>query len=623
MPKRFLGLALAVSTIAAAAAAAPPPVKPVRAAYNDALAREQAVRSALSAPDALATILIDVRAVTAAYEALFKRYATSGYGDDALWNGGRLALDAYIKFGQAQDRDTANRLLNKLAATYPTSKFAKQVHDQLARFEQRSAESLALPVGRALQVSQTDTPASQGDRIATIRDIRRTVTPESVRITIELDGEVAFHDERIGDPDRVFLDLTGSRAAPNLVDRTLRFESDDNPVRQVRVGRHPNHTTRVVLDANGIGGHSVSTLTSPFRIVIDCVRTQEVKLTGAPGPKETAYMPPVLRSRPSTREWVKAYPNLSPKQLAYLPPVLPSRPSTHEWVKAYPNLSPRATARIASAMEPAEPVPSPMAAAPTAPTTPTATPTTPPVRSAQGGVSIARQLGLGVSRIVIDPGHGGHDPGARGRGVTEAELVLDVSQRLQKLLENAGIEVILTRTTDEFVPLQERPAIANRENADLFLSIHANASPTGMARGIETYFLNFANNPNAEQVAARENAASALSMGTLPDMVKAIALNNKVDESRDFAGHVQHAMVERLRTSNKTLKDLGVKQAPFIVLIGATMPSVLAEISFVTNPQEAKLLKSNPYRQKIAEALFNAIRKYQTSLRSVQTVAHQ
>jgi N-acetylmuramoyl-L-alanine amidase len=112
-------------------------------------------------------------------------------------------------------------------------------------------------------------------------------------------------------------------------------------------------------------------------------------------------------------------------------------------------------------------------------------------------------------------------------------------------------------------------------------------------------------------------------MGTLPDMVKAIALNNKVDESKDFAGHVQHAMVDRLRTSNKTLKDLGVKQAPFIVLIGATMPSVLAEISFVTNPQEARLLKSNAYRQKIADALFNAIRKYQTSLKTVQTVAHQ
>ena len=238
---------------------------------------------------------------------------------------------------------------------------------------------------------------------------------------------------------------------------------------------------------------------------------------------------------------------------------------------------------------------------------------------------MARQLGLGVSRIVIDAGHGGHDPGAMGKGVTEAELVLDVALRLEALLQKApGIEVILTRRTDEFIPLQERPAIANREGADLFLSIHANASPHSAARGIETYFLNFANNPNAAQVAARENAASALTMGALPDFVKAIALNNKVDESRDFAAQIQRAMIARLRSSNKSLKDLGVKQAPFIVLIGATMPSVLAEVSFVTNPQEAKLLKGNVYRQRIAEALFNAIRKYQTSLKPAATaVAHQ
>jgi len=125
-------------------------------------------------------------------------------------------------------------------------------------------------------------------------------------------------------------------------------------------------------------------------------------------------------------------------------------------------------------------------------------------------------------------------------------------------------------------------------------------------------------------VAARENAASALTMGALPDFVKAIALNNKVDESRDFAAQIQRAMIARLRSSNKSLKDLGVKQAPFIVLIGATMPSVLAEVSFVTNPQEAKLLKGNVYRQRIAEALFNAIRKYQTSLKPAATaVAHQ
>ena len=206
-----------------------------------------------------------------------------------------------------------------------------------------------------------------------------------------------------------------------------------------------------------------------------------------------------------------------------------------------------------------------------------------------------------MSRIVIDPGHGGHDPGAMGKGVTEAELVLDVALRLEKLLQKLpGLDVVLTRRTDDFVSLQERTAIANREGADLFLSIHANASESGQARGVETYFLNFANNLSAAAVAARENAASGQAMGALPDIVKAIALNNKLDESRDLATFVQRSMIERLRGANKSVKDLGVKQAPFVVLIGAAMPSVLAEVSFVTNAQDAKLLRSSPYRQRIA-----------------------
>jgi N-acetylmuramoyl-L-alanine amidase len=247
-----------------------------------------------------------------------------------------------------------------------------------------------------------------------------------------------------------------------------------------------------------------------------------------------------------------------------------------------------------------------------------------PPRNLGGGYSLARQLGLSVSRIVIDPGHGGHDPGAKGKSIAEAELVLDIALRVEALLQKTpGAEVILTRRTDEFVPLQERTAIANREGADLFLSIHANANENPSARGVETYFLNFASNMTAAAVAARENAASGQAMGALPDFLKAIALNNKLDESRDFATAIQNGIVERLRKTNKNVKDLGVKQAPFVVLIGAAMPSALTEISFLTNGPEAKLLRTNAYRQRIAEALAAGIAKYQKSLKSVGTVAQQ
>jgi N-acetylmuramoyl-L-alanine amidase len=246
----------------------------------------------------------------------------------------------------------------------------------------------------------------------------------------------------------------------------------------------------------------------------------------------------------------------------------------------------------------------------------------PPANTRGGGYSLARQLGLGVSRIVIDPGHGGHDPGAQANGVSEAELVLDVAKRLEALLhDQPGFEVVLTRSTNEFIPLQERTAIANREGADLFLSIHANSSPQKATRGVETYFLNFAQNPQAEAVAARENASSAQAMGVLPQIVKAIALNNKLTESREFATLVQGSLTRRLAAQNKGFRDLGVKQAPFVVLIGAQMPSVLAEISFLTNKAEASLLKQGAYRQRIAQALCDSILKYQSSLKKVGTVA--
>jgi N-acetylmuramoyl-L-alanine amidase len=246
----------------------------------------------------------------------------------------------------------------------------------------------------------------------------------------------------------------------------------------------------------------------------------------------------------------------------------------------------------------------------------------PPAANSSGSFSLSRQLGLGIARIVIDPGHGGHDPGARARGLNEAELTLDIALRLEKLFAGqSGVEVVLTRRTDMYVQLEERTAIANRAGADLFLSIHANASDAPAARGIETYFLNFAANPEAEAVAARENASSAKTMGSLPDIVKAIAMNNKIDESRDFAAMVQRSLYDKLRTANKDVRNLGVKQAPFMVLIGATMPSVLAEISFMTNRQEGALLKTDAYRQQIAEALYQGVMRYQQSLKKAPAVA--
>jgi N-acetylmuramoyl-L-alanine amidase len=263
-------------------------------------------------------------------------------------------------------------------------------------------------------------------------------------------------------------------------------------------------------------------------------------------------------------------------------------------------------------MEPTTPAPPPP---PPLPSAPVVSPST-PAANAAGGFSIARQLGLSVSRIVIDPGHGGRDPGTISKGVSEAALTLDVALRLEKLLQKElGVEVALTRRTDVFIPLEERTAIANRQNADLFLSIHANSSRSTGAKGVETYFLSFASSPEAEEVAARENSASEREMHQLPDIIKAITLNNKLDESRDLANMVQESLVTNLKKTNKDVRSRGVKKAPFVVLIGAQMPSVLAEIAFITNRQELQLLKTAAYKDKIAQALYAAVLRYRKSLK--------
>jgi N-acetylmuramoyl-L-alanine amidase len=245
-----------------------------------------------------------------------------------------------------------------------------------------------------------------------------------------------------------------------------------------------------------------------------------------------------------------------------------------------------------------------------------------PAINSTGSFSLARQLGLGVARIVIDPGHGGHDPGAIANRGRESEIVLDIALRLEKLLlKQKGIDVVLTRRTDVFIPLEQRTAIANREDADLFLSIHANVGRNTAANGVETYFLNFATNPEAEAVAARENAGTGMAMHSLPDIVRKIALNNKIDESRDLASVVQASLYRGIRQQNAAARNRGVKQAPFVVLIGAQMPSVLAEVSFLTNKKDASLLRTAAYRQRIAQSLFDAIVKYRQSLKKVGTIA--
>jgi N-acetylmuramoyl-L-alanine amidase len=556
--------------------------QPPRDLYTRALGLDRGVRDARQTPT-----LRQIRAAIAAYERVVRRYPASGYADNALWQGAELSRLAWERFGNDADRQTGVRLLKLLESGYPSSSLLAGAEQALARFETAKSPPAA-PLAAPPPVSPASPrsaakPAEIAEAVpagvVTVRGISRTALPDGVRVSIEMDRELLFRQEQLDNPRRVFFDLRGAHLSPGLQDKTLSFS--DDIVREIRLGRHPQNTTRVVMDTEGVDSYSVFTLYNPYRVIVDFRRKGLAAAPPlVPGPPVTAAVP--------TPGFVRAEPKPVP------PP--PPAPAT----LTAPPLTPLPSRGVAAGLS--------------APTVPLA--------NSNGQFSLARQLGLGVSRIVLDPGHGGHDPGVSGNGISESELVLDVSLRLKKLLENQpGMEVVMTRDSDVFIPLEQRTALANREGADLFLSIHANASRNLKARGVETYFLNFAANPEAEAVAARENSASGQTMHRLPDIVRAITLNNKIDESRDFADTVQKAMVRTLSTRNGELLDRGVKQAPFVVLIGAGMPSVLAEISFVSNKQEGALLKSSPYRQQIAEALFDAIVKYQKSLKAKTTIA--
>jgi N-acetylmuramoyl-L-alanine amidase len=252
-------------------------------------------------------------------------------------------------------------------------------------------------------------------------------------------------------------------------------------------------------------------------------------------------------------------------------------------------------------------------------------PPKPAAPASTGERNLIRALGLKVARVVIDAGHGGHDTGSIGpSGLREKDVVLDVAMRLGKLIqEKMGSEVIYVRSDDTFVDLRQRTVTANKSNADLFISVHANASTDESIRGVETYYLNFTTNSWAMGVAARENAAADRSVHELQDLVSKIALKEQLDESREFAAKVQAALHGGLMHEVKGLRNRGVRRAPLMVLIGAQMPSVLAEIGFISNARDEKLLKSQAFRQKVAQYIYDGVASYAETLSHVSVAQKQ
>ena len=601
--------------------------------YEAARLLDAAARTAIQrapdegAPSARQNAIAAAQRAITRYEQVVRRYPSSGYSDNALYQAADLARALYTAYGRASHRTMVGNYVAWLTREYPSSSLRGDARAALRAVEaQRETRTTARadsprpaappapvaapPATRAITTAtvRAVVPTAASGAAPTLQTIERVLLPDVVRLTLPLEREVVFSHEILADPPRAFIDLQGVTAAPPLLDSAI---SVDDAVKQVRVGRRPD-ATRVVLDLASAAKVSVFALYNPFRVVIDTERPAQAAVVPPPAPVERVPVP-VESAVVMVDENAAA-----PVAAAPEPATLPAAPAT-----AAPNSAPVTMPRRAA--PPSPPVVTAPIADPVRAADPGDVPVPPPAVPAaniDGSFSLARQLGLGISRIVIDPGHGGHDPGTRAHGTTEAAVVLDIALRLERLLKKeSGLDVVLTRRTDVFIPLEQRTVIANREGADLFLSIHANASRNASARGVETYYLSFASSPDAETVAARENATSDRAMHNLPGIVRAIALNNKLDESRDLAGMVQDSMTTRLAGANTGLRSRGVKKAPFVVLIGAGMPSVLAEVAFLTNRPEAGLVKTPAYRQRVAEALHAAVLRYRRALKQQTAVA--
>jgi N-acetylmuramoyl-L-alanine amidase len=533
--------------------------------------------------------------------------------------------------------------------------------DCISERRRNSARAAAVAVALALltgvvSVAASSSTSTKVSLAKTSKDANGKVTSvrfwslgDVTRISIEVSSEFKYRADRLPEPDRLFFDIQGAR--PGLTEKGMHLiPVGDGLLKQIRVAETQPGVTRVVLDLEAHNpplAYTASQLSGPDRLMVELRGAASDKdksaapLTGSlSGSKVLSQAPlsalaPDLEAAPAaplTKPQILAKP--APRQF-HAPPedFVPPRPDPPAAeILAPPALGMLASAKpaplLASSRIVLTPPPAPQSAVAVA-TVPQAPPATSPKpqqeplpakANAGGDRSLTRALGLKLGRVVIDAGHGGHDAGTHGpSGLLEKEVVLDVALKLGALLqERLGTEVVYTRSDDTYIPLEERTRIANERKADLFLSIHANSSPYRTVGGVETYYLNFTTSKSALDLAAKENASAQSTIFDLKEVLAKIAMKDKIDESREFASSVQNSLFALSSKNNAAAKNRGIKKAPFVVLIGASMPSVLAEIGFLTNATDEALLKKPEHRQKIAEALYKGVSSYADSLSHFQ-----
>jgi N-acetylmuramoyl-L-alanine amidase len=591
--------------------------------------RTQYPGSSLRVPALLAEAQIyenDLHDLTSArdtYTLFLKKYPHSSLVEEA-----QAGLDSLKPGAQHRDIPASETAAAAVTPTHPSITAPTQAPTPTTT-AQDDRRGTANPVDDETATAQPEniglshiSKSTHHHGLAQVSGIRHWSTPNYTRVAIDLGDDVTYEAARVPNPDRIYFDLHGTRLAQELVGRNFTV-TDDGFLKRIRAAQFSNDMTRVVLDVNDVTEYSAFLLPNPYRLIIDIhgaaptqsvAKTQTQPAANVPAPRtaDVTQKPSPTRPVPNTVATKNANTATEVAEVSDQPGKVDatSTPTSQPIAAIVPGSTSDSTTtppttkstRSSKKGDPAQPA---RAAVPTA----------------DGETSLVRALGLKIGRIVIDAGHGGHDSGTIGvDGLEEKDVVLDVALRLGKILhDRLGAEIIYTRSDDTFIPLETRTAIANKAQADLFLSIHANSSPDPSARGVETYYLNFTSQPDALEVAARENAVSDQSIHQLSDLVKKIALKDKIDESREFASDVESSLYAGLQKGNAGLKNRGVKKAPFVVLIGANMPSILAEISFVTNPKDANQLRQPEYRQRVAESLYKGVARYAGGLSGAKT----
>jgi N-acetylmuramoyl-L-alanine amidase len=413
---------------------------------------------------------------------------------------------------------------------------------------------------------------------ARLTGVRVVSSNNYTRVMLDMSQQVRYETHRLpgdpvkGLPPRIYIDVFGGKLG---MDGKEAIKVEDGLLRQIRVGQFSPDVVRVVLEMTSVRDHNVFELVEPYRVVID-----------VQGQKSSETLASVDRSKSAA-----APASQGQKKNEVLASVEPSKP-------IMPPLS----------VEQSKPSTSPVVTERNKPITPVA--------------KEAQPLPVGIKKIVLDPGHGGKDPGAIGvDGVAEKDIVLKVAKKLAaKLRKDLGVQVVLTRKDDRFVSLEDRTGLANAEDADLFISLHMNASSSGEARGVETYYLDNTTDEASMRLAARENSTSPRNVSDLQFILSDMTQNMKLEDSVTLAHRLHDSLVGSMSQRLGEVKDLGVKKALFYVLVGARMPSVLLEMFFITNKSEGRAMRQEDYQDSVVEALFDGIQKYNQSTLAVKTL---